>query len=84
MRDDLRDVRLHASPHLGVAHAVLGGVGRHGVSDDGVLQEGGLGLAALLELEAGEAGAELVEGAAGAAAQPPPHATTPPSFFNWA
>jgi len=41
---------------------------RDRLPNDGVVEESGLGGAALLELEAGEAGAELVEGAAGAAA----------------
>jgi len=41
---------------------------RDRLPDDGVVEKGGFGGAALLELEAGEAGAELVDGAAGAAA----------------
>ena len=68
MRDDFGDVSLDAAAHLGGVHPVLRGMRRDRLLDDGVVEESGLGGAALLELEAGEAGAELVEGAARPAA----------------
>jgi len=71
VRDDLVHVGVHRASHGGLRQFVQGHVLVHGGGDGGVDLEGCLDEAALLQLVAGQAGAEIVQGVEGGAAEAP-------------
>src|SRR5256885_11181822 len=84
LRHDLVDVLLDAPPHGGVGKRVFLRVAEDRCFDDRISREGRFGGAALLQMVARQARAELVDGAEGPPSEPPGHATPPPSFLSWA